>query len=152
MFILGLGAFTYGIYEVIYEVWCYLTSEPESKGWLLLIISVLKDFLLAFALIILSAGIYEKVRDISTGESKELDLDDIEKNFIGIVVLSMLVVVLGMLLPQEENIQRILYVSISIAVLIVAASLYIKCAMKPSISGQSQDRSEERANIREKEK
>ena len=101
------------------------------------IIYMLSDFLLAFVLIILARGVYQVIQKTSErgGEGlMEFRIQDIEKNFIGIIILTLLVVALGLILKPENSIP-VFYISMGISALIISSAIYLYCSYKRGEGG-----------------
>lgn len=128
IYLLSIGAIGYAVYEVCVFIFDVISLKSCLNTSQLLIVSLLSDFLLAFVLVLLARGIYtitqKAASDPTKAELPDLNLEVIEKNFIGIIILTMFVVMLEFTLRQEVIID-ILYMGISVSILTIAGSIYI---------------------------
>ena len=137
IYILSFFSIFYAFYRFANFVNMCLRGRLSIDDFPVVIIYMLSDFLLAFVLIILARGVYQVIQKTSErgGEGlMEFRIQDIEKNFIGIIILTLLVVALGLILKPENSIP-VFYISMGISALIISSAIYLYCSYKRGEGG-----------------
>ena len=131
MFLIIAGgiAFIDGTYSVLYMIYSFFQQKPVNVT--IVIVSAVTSYLLSVVLFVLGYGILKSFQERGgpVGFAAVRSIVDLQNHFIGMIISTIFVVMLQKIL-ESKNVDEVLKLGITIAILAIAAGIYIWCNQK----------------------